>query len=1012
MTRVLIVDDDAVNLYLLRALLQGHGHIVDEARHGAEALTKARQVLPALIISDLLMPVLDGYSLLRHWRADDLLKTIPFVVYTATYTEPKDRRLAMSLGADAFIVKPAEPEQFMACIGDILDKASRGELPASVEQPVEESILLSEYNEVLIRKLEKKALQLEQSNRELLTEVAERKQAEKALRESEERYRNLFHSISDPLFVYDRDTLAYLAVNDAAVANYGYSRDEFLCMTVKDIRPPEDVSPLPPSSFPGGEGGVWDPNANCAANATAPLSPRGREVGGEGANSQVSSTPSPPAPLPQGERGENGCRLGHAVSNNAQAATGDCVEKRGVWRHRKKNGEIIEVEISAYRVDFSGRPACVIQARDITEANRSQAEAAYTSDLLRAIADGTPDALFVKDQHGRYMLCNAAAAHFIGKPVEAIIGKDDAAFFAAEDVGDVMASDRLVMTSNQTHVVEESLDTVRGRRMFQTVKVPYRNRLGEVLGVIGVARDITEQKQAEESLRLRDRAIQEVSQGIIITDPRQADNPIIYASAGVERITGYSQAELLGKNCRIFQGKDTDRDTVRKLREAILAGHGCTAEILNYRKNGTPFWNSMSMNPVRDDNGELAYFVGVQNDITDRRMLEDQLRQSQKMEAVGRLAGGVAHDFNNLLTIITGYSELLLVLPNLGAEMRDSVHAIIEASSRAAGLTRQLLGFSRQTILQPKILDLNAVVVETGKLLRRLIGEDILFSTVLSPDLHPVRVDPGQLDQVLMNLCVNARDAMPRGGKLTIETANVELSEEYASTQLGCKAGHYAMLAISDSGCGMTPEVMARIFEPFFTTKDIGKGTGLGLAMVFGIVQQSDGFIHVYSEPGHGTTFKIYFPVIAEQANNKSEPASAFDVRGTETILLVEDEDGVRGLASMSLQLHGYKVLTAVDGKDAMRVVHAHREPLDLVLTDVVMPNVSGPELVRKLKEIFPRVKVLFMSGYTDDAVVRHGLLEAEIAFIQKPYTPLGLARKVRQVLDAPLSLPSTTGRD
>jgi two-component system, cell cycle sensor histidine kinase and response regulator CckA len=681
MTRALIVDDNVANLYLLRALLQGHGYIVEEACNGAEALTKAQQNPPDLTISDLLMPVMDGYTLLRHWKTDEQLKEIPFVVYTATYTEPRDQRLALALGADAFIIKPAEPEPFMAAIHKVLMKENRGELLPASERLFEERILLNEYNEVLVRKVEKKVMQLEQTNRELLEEIAEH-------------------------------------------------------------------------------------------------------------------------------------------------------------------------------------------------------------------------------------------------------------------------------------------------------------------------------KRTTEALQLRDRAIQTVSQGIIITDPKQPDNPIIYASTGFERITGYGADEAIGRNCRFLRGKDTDKETVGKLREAIAAGRSCAVEILNYRKDGTPFWNALSLNPVPDENGEVAYFVGVQNDVTERKKLENQLRQSQKMEAVGRLAGGVAHDFNNLLTIISGYSQLMLALPDVSSNIRESLRVISEAGEQAATLTRQLLGFSRQTLLQPRILDMNAIIDDTGKMLRRLIGEDILFTTVLDPNLSLVKVDPGHLDQILMNLAINARDAMPTGGKLTIETTNVLLSDDEAALHIDCKAGEHVMLAITDTGCGMTPDILAHIFEPFFTTKEIGKGTGLGLAMVFGIVQQNSGCIHVYSEPEYGTTFKVYFPAVVGQVIPKRNSALKPEVGGTETILLVEDEESVRKMALISLQMHGYKVLTATDGKDALQIMQTYGEPLDLVLTDVIMPNVSGPELARNLQVQFPQVKVLFMSGYTDDAVVRHGLLEADVSFIQKPYTPTELARKVRQILD------------
>lgn len=930
MTRVLIVDDHHQNRYLLRALFLGHGFAVTEAAHGADALALARQSRPDLVVTDLLMPVMDGYTLLRQWRADPELRQIPFVVYTATYTEPRDERLALALGADAFIIKPAEPEVLLARVKEVLAAARLGALPAHAPDQEGDDDLLVEYNAVLVRKLEQKAHQLELANRELREEIAERKRADATLRESEAQYRMLFHSITNPLFVYDRESLAYLAVNDAAVAHYGYSREEFLTMTIKDIRPAEDVPSL----------------------------------------------------------------------LELLAAAGTNMERRGVWRHRKKDGSIIEVDISAYGLDYAGRPACLVEARDVTEQRRAEAEAARTTELLRMVSDGAPDAVFVKDRDGKYLLFNKAASRLVGKPVDEVLGRDDTALFGPEDAREIMTSDRMVMESDQVQTVEESLDTAVGPRTFQAIKVPNHDGAGNVIGLIGISRDITDRRRTEETLRLRDRAIQAASQGILISDCCQPDNPIIFANAGFEQITGYRSDEVIGRNCRFLQGRDTDPETTALLREAIADGRACAVEILNYRKDGAPFWNALSLNPVHDDAGALTHYVGIQQDVTERKKLEEQLRQSQKMEAVGRLAGGIAHDFNNLLTVISGYSELLLATPELRASIREPVKNINEAGKRAAALTRQLLGFSRQTILQPKVLDVNHVISEMATMLRRLIGEDIQFNTVLHPGVHRVRVDPSQLDQVLINLAVNARDAMPRGGRLTLETANVELSDEYAQTHLDCGTGPHVMLAMTDTGCGMTPEVASRIFEPFYTTKEVGKGTGLGLAMVFGIVQQSEGCIHVYSEPGLGTTFKLYFPAVAEDAAGAGGTASGQATRGTETILLVEDDEGVRGLALVCLRMHGYRVLTASDGKEALELVRAHQGPLDLILTDVVMPNLSGPELAAGIRGQFPDLKVLFMSGYTDDAVVRHGLLEAEVSFIQKPYTPQALAEKVRHVLD------------
>ena len=333
--------------------------------------------------------------------------------------------------------------------------------------------------------------------------------------------------------------------------------------------------------------------------------------------------------------------------------------------------------------------------------------------------------------------------------------------------------------------------------------------------------------------------------------------------------------------------------------------------------------------------------------------------------------------------------------------MREDVKEISKAGERAASLTRQLLAFSRKTVLEPKVLDLNETVRETEKLLRRLIGEDVLLTAVLDPNISRVKIDPGQLGQVLMNLAVNARDAMPRGGKLTVETRNVELDQqEYSRLRPQLQPGSYVLLSITDTGSGMTPDVKAKIFEPFFTTKGVGKGTGLGLAVVLGIVKQSGGHVEVYSEPEVGTTFKIYFPAVAEQVSASKGIDGGSGPRGTETVLLVEDEERVRGLAALVLQRYGYKVLTAGDGGEAVRAIEKYRGGIQLLVTDVVMPGMGGPDLAEAVQSRLPHVKVLFTSGYTDDAVVRHGLLNEKVAFLQKPYSPLALARKVRQVLD------------
>ena len=385
----------------------------------------------------------------------------------------------------------------------------------------------------------------------------------------------------------------------------------------------------------------------------------------------------------------------------------------------------------------------------------------------------------------------------------------------------------------------------------------------------------------------------------------------------------------------------------------------------------------------------------------EKAVLQEQLRQSQKVEAVGCLAGGIAHDFNNLLTVIKGYSQLSSIELKEGDPLRGNIDEIQNATDRAASLTRQLLAFSRRQVMEMKVLDLNTLLRDLEKMLRRVIGEDIEMVIQLAEDLGRVRADVGQIEQVIMNLAVNGRDAMPNGGKLTIETANVELDEFYARSHVDVKPGHYVMFSVSDTGVGMTPEVRERIFEPFFTTKEKGKGTGLGLSTSYGIVKQSAGNIWVYSEPGKGTTFKIYLPRVDEPPEEiRKEVLKEELPRGNEAILIVEDEEEVRKLAGKILERQGYRILEASQGDDALRISERHGGPIDLILVDVIMPGMSCSELAKHLKSPHPKMKVLYMSGYTDNAIVRHGVLEKGVNYIQKPFTMEGLARKVREVLD------------
>jgi two-component system cell cycle sensor histidine kinase/response regulator CckA len=637
-----------------------------------------------------------------------------------------------------------------------------------------------------------------------------------------------------------------------------------------------------------------------------------------------------------------------------------------------------------------------IHERKLTENTLRASE-----ERFRLLVEGVTDhAIIMLDPVGNVVTWNSGAEHVLGYQEEEIVGQDYSRFFLVEDVQAGKPTRELDEATRTGKCRDEGWRLRKGGSRFWAtggVTALY-DSTGSVRGFAKVVRDITQRKLAEEHQARLVAVLESTSDFVGIADAQR--RPIFINQAG-RRMVGLGAEEDITKThindyLPAWSAKVNENEGI----PSAIKNGTWMGETALLSRNGRQIPVSQVIVAHKTNAGEVGFLSTIMRDLTERKKLEEQFRQAQKMEAVGQLAGGVAHDFNNLLTIISGYSEILLSTLGESDPVRKSVTAISEAGERAAALTRQLLAFSRKTVLEPKVLDLNAAVRETEKLLRRLIGEDILLTTVLDPAIKQVKVDPGQLGQVLMNLAVNARDAMPKGGKLTVETCNVDLDEDYARFHSEVRPGQYVKLTVTDTGSGMSPEVKAHIFEPFFTTKGAGKGTGLGLAVVHGIVKQSGGHLEVYSEPGIGTTFKVFLPA-AEGKVSAPKGLNAGDAgRGKEIVLLVEDEDGVRGLGLLGLQTNGYTALAAGDAKEALRLVEQQQGRIDLLVTDVVMPGISGPALAEALKLRIPHLKVLFCSGYTDDAVVRHGLVQEKVAFLQKPYSPLTLARKVRQVLD------------
>jgi len=633
-------------------------------------------------------------------------------------------------------------------------------------------------------------------------------------------------------------------------------------------------------------------------------------------------------------------------------------------------------------------------------------ERRHLEEKYRGIFENAVVGIYQTTLEGRYVAANPTLARIYGyaSPEELMAAVADLNRRFYVQPGRREEFIRLVNERGGVHEFESQVFRKDGSVIWISEEArAVRDAGGRLVGFEGTTVDVTARKLAEQE-RERLVAILEATPDFVgISDPRAR---VLYVNAGGRKLlelgvqddpSGFSVADFYPESARkrVLETAlpAAARDGIWRGETTLLARDGREVDV------------SQVILAHKGADGQVTFFSTIARDLSEQKRLEAQFRQVQKMEAIGQLAGGVAHDFNNILGVVTGYAEILLQRLPQGDPLCRHAREIEKAAQRAAGLTRQLLAFSRKQALEPRPLDLNATVEGMEGMLRRLIGEDIDLVTVLAPDLLPVVADPGQIEQVLLNLAGNARDAMPKGGRLTIETAEVYLGEAYARDHLDVRSGPYTMLAVSDTGMGMDEATRARIFEPFFTTKGPGKGTGLGLATVYGVVKQSGGHVSVYSEPGRGTTFKVYLPQVPETAAAPAaEPvgAPAEAPGGAETILVAEDEEALRGMILEVLEDMGYTVLMASDGSDALAVAEAHAGPIHLLLTDVVMPRLSGRELFERLGALRPGLRCVFMSGYTGHAALRNGTLPQGQGLLEKPFTPAGLLRKVRQRLDAP----------
>ena len=633
-----------------------------------------------------------------------------------------------------------------------------------------------------------------------------------------------------------------------------------------------------------------------------------------------------------------------------------------------------------------------------------QEELRKSEERYRTVAQTATDAIVSIDGDSTILLANPAAERLFGFAREEMLGAK-LTMLMPEYLRHVHeAGIRRYMETGQRHISWEGVELPGlhkdGHELSLEVSFGETIKDGEHF-FAGVIRDISQRKRAEEALRESERRYRT----IVESEPEcvkvlTRDGILLEINpAGLAVLEADAAEPLIGQSILPLVLPEF-RDFFLAFLQRVAAGQRETLQFQIQGLRGNVRSMETHASPVEMRKGEPPAVLCITRDVTDRMRLEEQFRQSQKMEAVGQLAGGVAHDFNNLLGVILGYADLALQVYPKDEKLAAHIGEIQKAGRRAANLTRQLLAFSRQQVLETRVVDLNAVVHDVEKMLARLIGEDIELRTTLQEGLGHVKADPGQLEQIIVNLAVNARDAMPQGGRLTIETANVTLDEAYTAQHFPAKAGPYILMAVSDTGTGMDEKTRARVFEPFFTTKEKGKGTGLGLSTVYGIVKQSGGLIWLYSEPGAGTTFKVYLPRVDSQPHAGTVTEEPRRVRGSETILLAEDEAALRKLTREILERHGYRVLEAEDAPHALELAASYKETIHLLLTDVVMPVMSGRVLALKLAESHAETRVLFVSGYTDDAIVRHQVLEAGTAFLQKPYSSSKLTHKVREVLD------------
>ena len=1140
-----VVNDDSTQLALLAGLVTKAG-LSPRAFTGAEEaladMTATGSPLPALIVTDLHMPGIDGWRFCRLLRSPEYaaLNHIPILVVSATYLGVEPDRIASDLGAESFLSSPVDSRLFCERVKAILDKKQ-------VRSP--QRVLIVEDSKILCGMLKKsfdshgyetdialtireaseaftktsfdvavidyhlpdgsgdtlldlflaarpdcvclmmttdpeQSLALDWMKRgaaaylrkpfkpEYLIDLCENARRERGLlrvqnlleartrelRESEERYRNLFENAHEAIFVAQDGSLVYL--NERTATQLGYTIEEIRSKSFIEFIHPDDQEMVIVNHFKRMKGedvpniytfrvihrdsGIRWTELNAIAiiwkekpatlnfmtditerkQAEEALQERERTW-----NTLISNLPGFVYRCANDrdwtmEYISEGCReiTGYAPDDFLQKGTltyNDivCTDYRQPlwekWQEVLSKRETFEGEYPIHTA--SGETSWVwergrgIYSEDgrliylegfitnITERKQAQDTLRESEEKYRLIFENSPLGILYFNDKGIIIACNEKFVQIIGSSREALIGLN---MLELPDKNIVSTVQKALSGCTVLYEGIYSSTTAKKITPMRNIFAPMISAGGIVLGGVGIIEDITERKRVEDSLRDSEeryrKAFMTSPDAIFIT--RFPDGMFVSVNEGFTKMTGYTEDEVIGKLPLEIDIWKYPEDRKKVIEEFLTKGEVRNFESICLTKSGE-ITGLMSVSRV-DLNG-VQHNLCIARDITKHKVLEAQLQQAQKMESIGRLAGGVAHDFNNMLSVIQGYSELAIKKAGADHPLQRHLAQILDAARRSAALTRQLLAFARQQTIAPIVIDLNKTIEGMLKMLKRLIGEDIDLQWHPNADLWPVKIDPSQIDQILANLCINARDAISDVGKITIETENSTLDSDYCAHHPGFVSGDYLKITVSDDGYGMIKEVQAKLFEPFFTTKEMGKGTGLGLATVYGIVKQNKGFINVYSEPGHGTSFTIY--LLRHTANNlPTKPAGppVAAARGHETILLVEDEPAILEMATTMLEGQGYTVRAAVTPGEALRLAREHRGAIDLLVTDVVMPEMNGRDLAKNLMSLYPHLKRLFMSGYTANVIAHHGVLDEGVYFIQKPFSIDDLSAKVRESLD------------